>query len=161
MSISHFYANTDKRQYFDCGIFGWDNRFRAIGLGPGARALAILLSERGTWRNDRISVVAETDPEFGDFYEHWLNIEIEAELMLLDVDGFDWLDDQVHDSTSAFLRLCDFAIYLRDPLVTRYLDGKFGVGNWNRRYRECLKHTTYLEAQKAVDAGIRQLKILA
>jgi hypothetical protein len=161
MGVDYIYLNQDKRQYYRCGIFGWGSHFSAIGSGPGARALAILLSERGTWKNDRVSVVADTSKEFDDIFTSGVDIEVEVELMLLDVDGLEWIDERLDQSIIAFTRMCEFAIQLRRPDVMKKLDKKFGVGKWQGRYEEYWKHNTNVWSQKVTEAGNRQLKILA
>src|SRR5262249_21423127 len=134
MSLAHIYLNRDKKQFFHCGLLGFGSHFSAIGMGPGARALAILLSERGQWRNDRISVVAETSKEFDDALSNAVDIEVEVELMLLDVDGLGWIEELLETSIIAFRTMCAFAIHLRHPKVIKMLDRRFGAGNWQRKY---------------------------
>jgi hypothetical protein len=163
MGVYYHYVNHDKRQHFICGLCSWDDRFSGIGRGPGARALAILLSERGTWRNDRISVIGDDgvdSKEFEYIFVNYIDIEIEAQLMLLDVDGVEWIEAVIDSSPNAFSNLCQFAIHLRRPDVIALLDAKYGVGNWQRRYEEYLKRNTDTWSQKIVEAGNRRLKLL-
>ena len=78
MGVSYFYVNHDKEQFFDCGLPGLNNRFNRIGTEPGSRALAILLSDHGTWKGDSISVVADTSEGFEDLVIRGVNVGVEA-----------------------------------------------------------------------------------
>lgn len=160
MGMDYIYANSDKGQYYYCGLLGWSCRFSAVGLGPGARALAILLSDRGTWRNDRVSVVADTSKEFEEIFVNWIDIEVEAELMLIEVDGLKWIEDEIDRSNVAFEKMCAIALLLRRSDVVSMLDTKFGVGKWQRQYEKYLQGNTDLWSQKVVEAQHRSLKIL-
>ena len=161
MSVSYIYLNADKGQFFHCGLLGYASSFSAIGSGPGARALAILLSERGTWRNDRIAVVGDTSQEFDRALHTGVDVEVEVELMLLDIDGLAWVEELLEKSIIAFRTMCAFALHLRHPNVIRMLDNKFGVGKWQRKYENELKANTDLWSQMVVDAGIRRIQLLA
>lgn len=160
MGVDYIYVNQDKGQFYRCGLLGWSSRFSAIGFGPGARALAILLSERGTWRNDRISVIAETSKEFDEIFINAVDIEVEAELMLIDVDGLEWIEAELERSILAFERMCAFALLLRRSDIVNLLDKKFGVGKWQRQYEKHLQANTDLWSQKIIEAENRHLKIL-
>jgi len=159
MGVAYIYVNHDKGQFFR-GLLGWSSRFSAIGLGPGARALAILLSERGTWRNDRISVVGDTSKEFDEIFINALDIEVEVDLMLIDVDGLEWVEAELERSILAFEKMCAFALLLRRSDLVSMLDKKFGVGKWQKRYAKHLQINTDLWSHKIVQAKNRSLKIL-
>lgn len=135
MSLDYAYVNHDKRQHYFCGMLGWRSDFAAIGCGPGARALGILLSDRGKWSRDRISVVSDTSAELSDLTAASVDIGVDVTLMLLDVDGTEWIDSQLETSTEAFRRMCAIAIQLRRSDVLDMLNNRFGVGNWQRRYK--------------------------
>src|SRR5262245_32241284 len=109
MSVAYIYLNADKGQFFHCGLLGYASNFSAIGSGPGARALAILLSERGTWRNDRVAVVGDTSQECDDAFRNGVDIEVEVELMLMDIDGLAWVEELLDSSVIAFRTMCAFA----------------------------------------------------
>jgi hypothetical protein len=130
-----FYLNPDKGQFFHCGLLGYASSFSAIGSGPGARALAILLSERGTWRNDQIAVVGDTAEAFDDVLRNALDIEVEVELMLLEIDGRAWVEELLEKSIVAFRTMCAFAVHLRHPKVIRMLATSSALegGNGNTR----------------------------
>ena len=160
MGVDYVYLNGDKRQFFHCGLSGFSSRFSAIGAGPGARALAILLSERGSWRNDRISVVADTSPEFDDVFLTGTDVGVEVELMLLDVDGLDWIEGRLEDSGIAFENVCAYAIHLRRADVIRMLDKTFGAGVWQRKYERLLQSGAADWSQKVSDAGFRHIRLL-
>ena len=161
MGVSHLYANAAKNQFYDCGLFGFSSNFSAIGKGPGARALALLLSDRGTWKNDPVSIVAETSPEFEKIYVCGIDIEVEVELMLIDVDGLEWLEELLDRSISAFHTTCALAFLLRRADLVAMLDKKFGIGKWQRKYENDLKGTTDYWSQKIVEASQRSVQLLA
>src|SRR5262245_31611405 len=98
MGVTYFYVNRGKRQFFTCGLFA-SARFPSIGRGHSARALAILLSERGTWRGDRIAVIGDTSDEFSELQRTGLDIEIEVVLMLMKVDGLGWIQAELDESS--------------------------------------------------------------
>lgn len=159
MGVDYIYVNHDKGQFYYCGLLGWSSRFSAIGFGPGARALAILLSERGTWRYDRISVVADTAKEFDEIFISSVDIGVEVELMLIDVDGLEWIEAELERSALAFEKMSAFALLLRRSDIANMLDKKFGVGKWQRRYEKHLQANTDLWSQRIVEAQNRRLKI--
>jgi hypothetical protein len=161
MGVTYFYVNLDKRQFFTCGLFGRSSRYSGIGLGPSARALAILLSDRGTWRNDRISIVGDTSEEFSDLLWNGLNIEVEVVLMLIDVDGLEWVEAELDDDILAFEAMCDLAFHLRHLDVVRMLDRKHGAGKWQRKYEHHVRGNTDIWAEKVIEARDRGIKILA
>lgn len=161
MGVDYIYLNQDKKQFFYCGIFGHSSRFSAIGTGPGARALAILLSRQGTWGDNRISVAADTSKKFDDVFLNGVDIEVEVGLMLLDVDGTDWIEERLEDNIIAFKKMCGIAIQLRRPDVMKMLDKVFGKGKWQRKYENHLKGNTDTWSQKIADAGQRTIRLLA
>jgi hypothetical protein len=160
MGVSYFYLNYAKGQFYHCGLLGWSSRFSAIGSGPGARALAILLSERGTWGTDRISVVADGTKEFDKVFINSLDIEVEVELMLIDVDGLEWIEAELEQSSRAFVKMCAFALLLRRSDILNMLDKKFGVGKWQQRYQKHLKANTDTWSQRIIEAQSRGLRLL-
>lgn len=163
MGVSYFYLNHDKSQFFDCGLYGCNDRFAFVGSGPGARALAILLSDRGTWMGDRISVIADTSNAFEEAFVNGVDISVEAELMLLDVDGIEWLETRLAQphSIGAFMDVCTFARLLRRSDATRALDNVFGAGKWQRKYAEHLQlNNSDTRSQAVLNAQSRGLKLL-
>src|SRR4051812_772891 len=163
MGSSYFYVNHDKAQFFNCGLFGSNDRYSQVGVGWGSRALGILLSDLGTWKGDRISVMSDEPPEFDALVRSAIDIEVEAELMLVDVDGLDWLEPWLDSSIGGvFDHLCSFALLLRRADVTALLDRKFGVGKWQHRYKKHLQtqtnNNTDFWSQKVIDAKYRALK---
>jgi hypothetical protein len=160
MGVSYFYANQDKRQFFNCGLCGLNSRFWAIGSGPGSRALTILLSSFGTWNGDRISVVADTSEEFDELVIRGINVEIEAELMLTQFDGLSWLEEQLDLSITTFTRVCCYALLLRHAGITEMLNRKYGVGKWQQQYENHLQANTDLWSEKVIEAKNRGLDLL-
>ena len=144
MSASHIYVNLDRKQYFDVGLFGASNNHKYVGCGPGARALG-LLSNGGSWASCRIVVVNDYSDEYLQTQQSFVNITIEAELMLLDTDGFRWVDDSPDLCILAFSQLCRFALFLDRPDVVDFLDSRYGRGKWKRKFDEnCrLNNSTY------------------
>jgi hypothetical protein len=160
MGVSYFYVNHDKEQFFDCGLPGLNNRFWAIGAGPGSRVLTILLSSRGTWKGDRISVVADTSEEFDELVIRGVNVEVEAELMLIEVDGLGWLEERLDLSIVTFARVCCYALLLRHPGITEMLNRKYGIGKWQQQYEKHLQVNTDLWSEKVIDAKNRGIDLL-
>lgn len=142
MGSSYVYLNHDKRQYFRCGLFLASSDFSAIGNGPGGRALALLLSERGSWNGERVSAVSDTSEGWEAVHGELMNIEPEVALMLIDIDGLAWLEEKLADSNLVFSRLCALASHQRHPGIGQLLDRTFGAGNWQRRYRNYLRENT-------------------
>ena len=161
MGVDYYYVNRIKSQFYSCGLFGRSSRFNAIGQGPGARALAILLSDRGTWKNDRISVVADSVPEFEDIFSTFDNIDASVALMLIDIDGLEWIERSLSESTLVFGLVCAIGILTRRQDVVKLLDTKYGIGKWHKEYERYLHGNTDLWSQKVIDALNRDLKILA
>jgi hypothetical protein len=106
-------------------------------------------------------VVSDISPEFDEIFMNSVDIEVEVELMLLDVDGLEWIEAELEQSILAFERMCAIALLLRRSDVVTMLDKRFGVGKWQRRYDNHLKGTTDIWSQKIVEAQNRRLKILA
>jgi hypothetical protein len=121
MSIEFCYANCDLRQYFFIGLFGTNSGGEALGRNEGARALTLLISERGSWRGQRISLIGSTSEEMTGLRNSFVDIEVEAELMLLEFDGFECVESALNIyPASTFLHLCELAIYLRRTDTHRY-----------------------------------------
>ncbi|MGE3316581.1 MAG: hypothetical protein AB7O26_15805 [Planctomycetaceae bacterium] len=158
------YINHDKRQYFTSGLWAHGVRFNYVGRGPGARALAILLSELGTWRNDRISVMGDDgvdSEEFAVIFREYVDVEVEAQLLLIDVDGLDWISKEIDESQLVLVDLCQFAIYFRHPKVIALLDSKYGVGVWQKNYEKHLRrYADSTSTQRFINAANRNLKLL-
>jgi hypothetical protein len=121
---------------------GRSSALSAIGRGPGARGLAILLSDRGTWKGDRLSVIDDASTEFERLYVAAVNIDVEVELMLIDVDGLDWIECELDTNILIFRQMCAFAFLLRRQDIMNMLNAKFGIGKWQRRYETHLQGTT-------------------
>lgn len=161
MSATHAYVNHDKAQWFRCGIFGRRDDFHGIGRGPGARALGILLSDRGTWIGDHISIISDFSAAFERLYVTATNIDVEVELMLIDVDGLDWIERDLDSYPIMFRQMCAFATLLRRKDIIDMLNAKYGIGKWQRRYERELQGNTDLWSQSIIDAAQRNLKLLA
>ncbi|MBP3960752.1 hypothetical protein J8F10_36485 [Gemmata sp. G18] len=160
MSLSYFYVNRDKEQFFRCGLDGLNNRFNRVGTEPGSRALAILLSEHGTWQGDRIAVVSDSSEEFEELVIRGIDIGVEVQLMLMKFDGLGWVEECLDVSISMFQRMCCYALLLRHADVTVMLDRKYGPGKWQKRYEKHLQGNTDLQSQRVVDAKNRALDLL-
>ena len=161
MGVDFAYVNHDKREYFGAGLFAWNSRFSSLGRGPGARALGILLSHLGSWRGDRVSAVGDASDDYANVATTFDDVEIEAELMLIDLDGFEWVETRLQEDHFLFLRMCDYATYFRREDVNELLDETFGAGKWQRRYAEhCKRTSSDFWIQKVIDAANRPLKTL-
>jgi hypothetical protein len=160
MGAEYYYVNHDKLQYFSCGVADENSKFSGLGMGLGARALAILLSDRGTWEGDRISVVNDYSPMFLEIYQGYFDIQVEALLMLIDVDGLEWIDSELESSPSHFALACEIATYLKRRDVTHMLERKFGGGKWQERYNQHLKSDRTLRPREIAAASTRQLVTL-
>jgi hypothetical protein len=128
LGTTYDYWNQDKRQYFCCGLRLQNDKLSGIGCGAGARALGLLLLY--DWAGDRIVVKGD------DLSTEWRDgsIDISADLlvMLLEVDGTDWLDF----AGLGFISACEIATHLREPRMIAALDEKFGLGVWRKRFVE-------------------------
>ncbi len=91
---------------------------------------------------------------------HSVNVEVEAELMLIEFDGLDWLERLLDASLVSFERMCCYALLLRHPGVSAMMDRKYGVGIWQRRYEKHLQANTDLWSQRVIDAKNRGLDLL-
>ncbi len=160
MGLSYFYVNFDKGQFFDCGLDGLNNRFNRVGTEPGSRALAILLSDHGTWKGDRVAVVADTSEEFEELVTRGIDIVVETELMLMKFDGLGWVEELLDVSISMFQRMCCYSLLLRHSGVTEMLDRKYGAGKWQRRYEKHVQINTDRWSQRVIDAKNRGLDLL-
>lgn len=158
VGTSYGYANRDRREYFSCGLFGAGSRHSALGCGPAARALGLLLSEHGAWCGGRIAVVRDTADEWSTLRRESVDVGVEAELLLLEIDGFEWLETRVRESDATLLRLGDFAVHLQRTDVAGFLDATFGETEWRRRHgkasREVAFDDTVLAARRR---GLRRL----
>jgi hypothetical protein len=160
MGLSYYYVNRDKEQFFDCGLGSFNSRFNRVGTEPGSRALAILLSERGTWQGDRIAVVGDTCREFEELMIRGIDIEVEAELMLMKFDGLGWVEEDLDVSISMFQRMCCYALLMRHADVTAMLDRKYGTWKWQGLYEKHLQGNTDLWSQSVINAKNRGLDLL-
>jgi len=160
MGATYYYVNHDKLQYFDCGLAHQNSKFSGLGTGLGARALAILLSDRGTWQGDRISVIDDFSSAFLDIFRGYLDIQVEALLMLFDVDGLEWIESGLEDSPDRFALACEIATYLKRRDVMHMLERKFGSGKWQERYSQLLKTDRSRQPQEFSAASSRQLVTL-
>ena len=89
-------------------------------------------------------------------------IEVEAELMLIAVDGFQWVEDQLAtDNIVTFIKMCNLAMYWPREDIAKLLDKKFGPQKWQQRYQNHLKGNTDIWSQRVIDAVDRRMKILA
>jgi hypothetical protein len=159
MSASHIYANLDLKQYFDVGLFGTSDNHKDVGCGPGARALG-LLCNGGTWANSRIAVLNDYSDEYEQTQQAFLDISIEAELMLLDTDKFRWVEDSIDTGILAFAQLCRFALFLDRKDVIYFLDSRYGRGKWHRKFDEhCKMNSPDFETDLILAARDRNLQI--
>lgn len=124
MSLDYFYVNRDKCQFFPVGLPNTNSRFAAAGTGAGARALALLLSDRGVWRGDRIALVSDTDAEFEELVARGTDIRIEAELAVLAFGGLEEIERELDLYPSTFERMCAYALLLGHEAVNAMLDRK-------------------------------------
>jgi hypothetical protein len=136
MGIDYFYANHSKKQYFDIGLFGESCRSRYAGFGLGSRALSLLISEKGSWNSDPIEMVNDVSDKSLFISSEYTNISVEAELLILDVDGVEYFKEQSELDFTTFSNLCLYAMILRRPEVIELLDKKYGRGGWQKLYKD-------------------------
>jgi len=146
MGIDYVYANHSKKQYFDIGLFGESCRSRCAGFGLGSRALSLLISGQGSWNSDSIEMVDDVSETIFLISSEYTNISVEAELLILDVDGTEYFDEQSDLNYTAFSNLCLYAMILRRPEVIKFLDKKYSPGSWQKQYKDQYRgHTAGME----------------
>ena len=146
MGIDYIYANHTKKQYFDIGLFGESCRIRNAGFGFGSRALSLLISEQGCWNSDSIEMASNVTDKCLFISSKYTNINVEAELLILDVDGVDNFNQESDFDFTTFSNLCLYAMILRRPEVIDLLDRKYGRGVWQKKYKEHYReHTSNME----------------
>ncbi len=146
MGMDYIYANHSKKQYFDIGLFGESCRSRYAGFGLGSRALSLLISEQGSWNSDSIEMVNDVSDKSLLISSEYTNISVEAELLILDVDGVEYFNEESELDSITFSNLCLYAMILRRPEVIKLLDKKYGRGGWQKQFKDYYRgHTTGLE----------------
>ena len=146
MGMDYVYANHSKKQYFDIGLFGESCRSKHAGFGFGSRALSLLISEKGSWNSDSIEMVNDVTDKSLFISSEYTNIRVEAELLILDVDGVEYFNEQSELDFTTFSNLCLYAMILRRPEVIELLDKKYGRGGWQKQYKDHYRgQTTGLE----------------
>jgi hypothetical protein len=146
MGIDYIYANHTKKQYFDVGLFGESCRLRYAGFGFGSRALSLLISERGSWNSDSIETVSDVTDKSLFISSEYTNISVEAELLILDVDGVEDFKQESDFDFTTFSNLCLYAMVLRRQEVIDLFDKKYGRGVWQKMYKDHYRgHTSSME----------------
>ena len=159
MGVDYIYANHSKKQYFDIGLFGESCRSRCAGFVLGSRALSLLISDKGSWNNDSIEMVDDVSDKSLLISSEYTNISVEAELLILDVDGVEYFSEKSELDFTTFSNLCLYATILHRPEVIELLDKKYGPGGWQKQFKEHYRgQTTGLE-QAIYEAQGRSLVI--
>ncbi len=135
MGIDYIYVNHSKKQYFDIGLFGESCRFRHAGFSYGSRALSLLISHQGSWNSDSIEMVDDVSERSLFLSSEYINISVEAELLILDVDGVKYFDNENELDFNTFSFLCLYATILRRKEIIGLLDRKYGPGIWQKQYK--------------------------
>jgi len=157
MSASYSYVNRNKGQYFSVGLFEYSSSFLAAGTTYSARALALLISENGNWKNDCISLVSDYDEEFVYIQENYIDISVEAELLILDVDGIERFVEVVEIPEKILSVFSLYAHTLKRKDVTYYLNSVYGSDEWIGKYfkkNEISRSYDEAEVYKARDRKI-------
>ena len=159
MGVDYIYANHTKKQYFDIGLFGESCRSRCAGFGLGSRALSLLISDKGSWNSDSIEMVDDVTDKSLFISSEYTNISVEAELLILDIDGVEYFSEKSELDFTTFSNLCLYAMILRRPEVIELLDKKYGPGDWQKQFKRHYRgQTTGLE-QAIYEAQGRSLVI--
>lgn len=145
MGIDYVYANHSKRQYFDVGLFGKSCRFTNAGFSFGSRVLSLLISERGSWNSDSIEMLDNVSDKGLSLAAEYTNISVEAELLMLDVDGVEIFKEEAELDFVTFSNLCLYAMLLSRPDVVELLNDKYGRGGWQKKYKAYYTTPTGLE----------------
>ncbi len=89
-----------------------------------------------------------TDKSFSISSEY-TNITVEAELLILDIDGVKYFDKEGEIDFITFSILYFYAIILRRPEVIELLNKKYGRGGWQKQNKDLYQgHTSAIyEAQ--------------
>ena len=146
MGIDYIYANHTKKQYFDVGLFGGSGRLRSSGFGFGSRALSLLISERGSWNSDSIEMLSDVTDKSLFVSSEYTNISVEAELLILDVDGVEYFKEESELDFTTFSNLCLYAMTLRRQEVIDLMDKMYGSGVWQKMYKDHYReHTSRME----------------
>ena len=146
MGMDYVYANHSKKQYFDIGLFGESCRYNHAGFSYGSRALSLLISEQGSWNSDSIEMVHDVSEKSILISSEYTNIRVETELLILDVDGIKYFDEENELDLTTFTSLCLYAMIMRRPEVIELLDKKYGSGGWQKQYKDHYRsHTTGME----------------
>lgn len=136
MGIDYIYANHSKKQYFDIGLFGESCRFGHAGFSYGSRALSLLVSHQGSWNQDSIEMVNDVSEKSFFISSEYTNISVEAELLILDVDGVKYFNGKNELDFITFSILYLYATILRRTEIIELLDRKYGPGNWQKQYKD-------------------------
>ncbi len=157
MGIDYSYVNHSKKQYFDIGLFGESCRSRCAGLGLGSRALSLLISGQGLWNSDSIEMVDDVSDKSLFISSEYTNITIEAELLILDVDGVDYFNEQSDLDLTTFSKLFLYATLLYRTEVIDLLDKMYGKGVWKKKFKDHFRgHATGWE-QSIQEAQYRNI----
>lgn len=136
MGIDYKYVNHTKKQCFDVGLFGESCRRHHAGYSFGSRALSLLISEQGSWCCDSLEMVDDITDKSMVISAEYTNVSVEAELLILDIDGLDIFDIEDELDITTFSKLCLYGMILRRPDVIEFLDKKHGAGGWQKQYKD-------------------------
>ena len=136
MGIDYIYVNHTKKQYFDVGLFGESCRFRCAGYGLGSRALSLLISDQGSWKRDSIEMVDDVTDESIRISSEYTDVSVEAELLILDIDGVEYFKNWSEFDFTTFSNLCLYATILRRQEVIELMDRMYGSGVWQKKYKD-------------------------
>jgi hypothetical protein len=138
-----YYANLDRKEYFNIGLGAQNDKAGGIGHGFGARALGLLLRHDGAWARQRIAVIGDETVEYeSEIRAHFRPIDSSVLLLLFASDREDLMTAAAGDEL-LFTRLGELAVVHGAREIAGALAHAFGA-DWKKRYGELRKEMPWL-----------------
>lgn len=130
MSLSYYFVNHTRKEWFPVDALGGSRSWRALGISYASRAFeSMLMRPSGRWAGQVIAISYDTDEEMG--YEQltasYANISANAIVTVFKADGMEHLAEVARGDDQLYLHLC----YLVTSRQCLELDGpmKAAFGN--------------------------------
>lgn len=133
MSVDYYYVNNSKKHYFHTALLGYSNSLKSIGYGPSSRVLSLLISEKGSWKNDSISLETWETDNNKKMNQEYIDIGIEAELLLLEIDGIDRYRERIVGSSTLLHKCAYYAKVFRNSTIISFFKSEYGK-EWEKKF---------------------------
>jgi len=149
VGTTYHYANLTKREWFRTDALGGSAKLTGLGRSLTARAFELLLVRNnvasmsndpvwiGRWAGDAIALIGDTDDNWLQYDDEFVDLTADVILLLVSNDGFDCIAAVAEEDSRLFMQLSYLVETHQAPVLEPHMKQRFGTRYWKRYQDMC------------------------